>query len=116
LFPTCTQQNNKAVSRVEGAKAAELSNAVAKYAKGVLGSNATTNGVSQTAEPVRDLQSRLKALISSAPVMIFIKGTPQQPRCGFSRQLIELLAQQNVRYSSFNILADEDVRQGMRMD
>jgi glutaredoxin-related protein len=44
--------------------------------------------------------------------MIFIKGTPQQPRCGFSRQLVDLLAEQNVRYSSFNILADEDVRQG----
>ncbi|KAG2174526.1 hypothetical protein INT44_006789 [Umbelopsis vinacea] len=107
-------KNNKAVSRVEGAKAAELANAVAKYAKGVLTSNATANAVSQTAEPVRDLQSRLKALTTSAPVMIFIKGTPQQPRCGFSRQLVELLAEQNVRYSSFNILADEDVRQGLK--
>jgi len=99
---------------VEGAKAAELSNAVAKYAKGVLGNNTASNAVAQSTEPVRDLQSRLKALVTSAPVMIFIKGTPQQPRCGFSRQLIELLAEQNVRYSSFNILADEDVRQGLK--
>jgi hypothetical protein len=105
-------QNNKIVSKVEGAKAAELSNAVAKFAKGVLGANTASNAVSQTTEPVRDLQSRLKALVTSAPVMIFIKGTPQQPRCGFSRQLVDLLAEQNVRYSSFNILADEDVRQG----
>lgn len=100
--------------RVEGAKAAELANVVAKCAKGVLASNASANAVSQSAEPVRDLQSRLKALTTSAPVMIFIKGTPQQPRCGFSRQLVELLAEQNVRYSSFNILADEDVRQGIK--
>ncbi|CAO3674486.1 unnamed protein product [Umbelopsis vinacea] len=107
-------KNNKIVSKVEGAKAAELSNAVAKFAKGVLGANTASNAVSQTTEPVRDLQSRLKALVTSAPVMIFIKGTPQQPRCGFSRQLVDLLAEQNVRYSSFNILADEDVRQGLK--
>ncbi|CAO3594532.1 unnamed protein product [Absidia cylindrospora] len=46
--------------------------------------------------------------------MIFIKGTPQQPRCGFSRTLVDLLADQKVKYSSFNILADEDVRQGLK--
>ncbi|GAB5585213.1 glutaredoxin [Umbelopsis nana] len=107
-------KNKNVVTKVEGAKAAELSNAVAKYAKGVLGNNTASNAVAQGTEPVRDLQSRLKALVTSAPVMIFIKGTPQQPRCGFSRQLIELLAEQNVRYSSFNILADEDVRQGLK--
>ncbi|KAG2172294.1 hypothetical protein INT43_004836 [Umbelopsis isabellina] len=102
-------KNDKVVNKIEGAKAAELSNAVAKYAKGVLANNTSINGVSGAPPPVRDLQSRLKALVNSAPVMIFIKGTPQQPRCGFSRQLVDLLAEQNVRYSSFNILADEDV-------
>ncbi|CAM0140486.1 unnamed protein product [Umbelopsis sp. WA50703] len=105
-------KNDKIVSKIEGAKAAELSNAVAKYAKGVLANNTSANGVAGASPPMRDLQSRLKALVNSAPVMIFIKGTPQQPRCGFSRQLVDLLAEQNVRYSSFNILADEDVRQG----
>jgi glutaredoxin-related protein len=37
-----------------------------------------------------------------------------KPRCGFSRQLVGLLAEQKVKYSSFNILADEDVRQGIK--
>ncbi|KAG0168726.1 Glutaredoxin 3 [Apophysomyces sp. BC1034] len=108
-------KNGKIVERIEGAKAAELTNAVSKHAKGVLSKASTAspqeNGVNK---PVKDLNSRLKALINSAPIMIFIKGTPQQPRCGFSRQLVEILTEQKVKYSSFNILADEDVRQGLK--
>ncbi|KAF7726880.1 Glutaredoxin 3 [Apophysomyces ossiformis] len=108
-------KNGKIAERIEGAKAAELTNAVSKHAKGVLNKSSSVlpqeNGLNK---PVRDLNARLKALINSAPIMIFIKGTPQQPRCGFSRQLVEILAEQKVKYSSFNILADEDVRQGLK--
>ncbi|KAI8988448.1 thioredoxin-like protein [Mycotypha africana] len=111
-------KNGKMVETIEGAKAAELSNAVAKHSKGVLNKFSTTNATAKAdsgVKPVKDLNARLNALINSAPIMIFIKGTPQQPRCGFSRQLIELLAEQKVKYSSFNILADEDVRQGLKV-
>ncbi|KAI8976739.1 thioredoxin-like protein [Pilobolus umbonatus] len=108
-------KNDRPVDRIEGAKAAELTNTVAKHAKGVLNKfSVNTTTATETIKPVKDLNSRLKALINSAPVMIFIKGTPQQPRCGFSRQLIDILTQQKVKYSSFNILADEDVRQGLK--
>ncbi|CAO3655050.1 unnamed protein product [Mucor hiemalis] len=109
-------KGGKIADQIEGAKAAELTNAVAKHAKGVLNKFAATSaaGTDNGAKPVKDLNSRLKALVNSAPVMIFIKGTPQQPRCGFSRQLVELLGEQKVKYSSFNILADEDVRQGLK--
>ncbi|KAI7888002.1 thioredoxin-like protein [Mucor mucedo] len=113
-------KGGKIADQIEGAKAAELTNAVSKHAKGVLNkfANTTTATAAGTdsgnVKPVRDLNARLKALVNSAPVMIFIKGTPQQPRCGFSRQLVELLGEEKVKYSSFNILADEDVRQGLK--
>ncbi|KAI9363791.1 thioredoxin-like protein [Pilaira anomala] len=109
-------KGGKIADQIEGAKAAELTNAVAKHAKGVLNkfANTAAAGTETGVKPVKDLNSRLKALVNSAPVMIFIKGTPQQPRCGFSRQLVELLAEEKVKYSSFNILADEDVRQGLK--
>ncbi|KAL9548827.1 hypothetical protein MBANPS3_005502 [Mucor bainieri] len=109
-------KGGKIAEQIEGAKAAELTNAVAKHAKGVLNKFATSAaaGTDNGAKPVKDLNARLKALVNSAPVMIFIKGTPQQPRCGFSRQLVELLGEEKVKYSSFNILADEDVRQGLK--
>lgn len=58
-----------------------MANAVSKHAKGVLNkftSPAASAGAVEGTKPVKDLNSRLKALINSAPVMIFIKGTPQQ--------------------------------------
>ncbi|ORX51182.1 glutaredoxin [Hesseltinella vesiculosa] len=108
-------KNGKIMDRIEGAKAAELSNSISKHAKGLLNKFQTPNSLSpDDSSKAKDLNTRLKTLISSAPVMIFIKGTPQQPRCGFSRTLVELLAEQKVKYSSFNILTDEDVRQGLK--
>ena len=61
-----------------------------------------------------DLETRLKKLISSSPVMCFIKGTPQEPRCGFTRQLIEILKTKDVKYGSFDILGDNEVREGLK--
>ena len=43
-----------------------------------------------------------------------MKGTPQEPRCGFSRQTVEILKNQNVNFSFFDILADNEVREGLK--
>lgn len=59
-------------------------------------------------------QQYLKSLISRAPVMVFMKGSPEAPRCGFSRQLVELLAKHDTKYETFDILQDEEVRQGLK--
>lgn len=61
-----------------------------------------------------DINDRLRKLVSAAPVMLFMKGTPAQPQCGFSRQLVALLREREVRYGFFNILADDEVRQGLK--
>lgn len=47
--------------------------------------------------------------------MLFLKGTPSEPACGFSRKLVGLLREQNVQYGFFNILADDSVRQGLKV-
>ena len=62
-----------------------------------------------------ELDKRLTELVKAAPVMLFMKGTPSAPQCGFSRQLVGLLREKGVRYGFFNILADEDVRQGLKI-
>jgi glutaredoxin-related protein len=67
-----------------------------------------------TEQPVEDLSDRLGKLIKAAPVMLFMKGTPSVPQCGFSRTLVGILREKNVRYGFFNILADDDVRQGLK--
>ncbi|CAJ0824918.1 16822_t:CDS:2 [Entrophospora sp. SA101] len=61
-----------------------------------------------------DLNTRIKELINSSSVMVFIKGTPSQPRCGFSKQIIGILNEHQVKYGTFNILADEEIRQGIK--
>jgi len=61
------------------------------------------------------LNSRLKALIATAPVMLFMKGTPEEPRCGFSRKMVSLLNEHQVPFATFNILEDEEVRQGLKV-
>ena len=60
------------------------------------------------------LISRLKKLVNKSPLMIFVKGDRDVPRCGFSRQLIDILNATNVPYETFDILGDEEVRQGLK--
>mmetsp|Transcript_880 Transcript_880/g.1950 ORF Transcript_880/g.1950 Transcript_880/m.1950 type:complete len:86 (-) Transcript_880:1361-1618(-) len=43
-----------------------------------------------------------------------MKGIPSAPRCGFSRQIVEILDSFGVSYDAFNILEDEEVRQGLK--
>ena len=45
-------------------------------------------------------------------VMLFMKGSPDAPRCGFSRQIVGLLREQGVEFGHFDILTDERVRSG----
>jgi Grx4 family monothiol glutaredoxin len=70
--------------------------------------------VSSGAASKEELHSRLTNLVKAAPVMLFMKGTPSAPQCGFSRQLVSILRENGVKYGFFNILADDEVRQGLK--
>jgi Grx4 family monothiol glutaredoxin len=72
---------------------------------------AYSSGSTQSKE---ELHERLSNLVKAAPVMLFMKGTPSAPECGFSRQLVSLLRENGVKYGFFNILADDEVRQGLK--
>uniref|UniRef100_A0A671SZT4 Thioredoxin domain-containing protein n=1 Tax=Sinocyclocheilus anshuiensis TaxID=1608454 RepID=A0A671SZT4_9TELE len=96
------------IDRSDGAHAPELTNKVQRLGSG--GGGAARAGD----VPKEDLNERLKRLINAAPCMLFMKGSPQEPRCGFSRQTVQILKDHNVQYSSFDILSDEEVRQGIK--
>lgn len=69
----------------------------------------------ETKEPTQEeLNERLKKLTSAAPVMLFMKGSPSSPQCGFSRQLVAILREHQVRFGFFDILKDDTVRQGLK--
>jgi len=60
------------------------------------------------------LDERLHELVSMAPVMLFMKGTPDEPQCGFSAQLVELLNAMGIPCGAFDVLSDEEVREGLK--
>lgn len=66
-------------------------------------------------ESQEELNKRLIKLTNAAPVMLFMKGTPAEPRCGFSRQLVKILRDHQVRFGFFDILKDNSVREGLKV-
>ncbi|CAI9607534.1 unnamed protein product [Staurois parvus] len=67
-----------------------------------------------TCPKAQNLEDRLKALINKASVVLFMKGSKQVAKCGFSRQILEILNNTGAEYDTFDILDDEEVRQGLK--
>lgn len=52
--------------------------------------------------------------VKSNDVVLFLKGTKQFPQCGFSGQVVQILDYLGVEYKDINVLADADIRQGIK--
>jgi monothiol glutaredoxin len=52
--------------------------------------------------------------VKSQDVVLFMKGTPGFPQCGFSGQVVQILDFLGVEYKGINVLADADIRQGIK--
>jgi len=62
-----------------------------------------------------DTQERIKQTVTGSPVVLFMKGTPTFPQCGFSAKAIQLLKMSGVtEVTTVNVLEDPDVRQGIK--
>ncbi|MFC6637885.1 Grx4 family monothiol glutaredoxin [Sulfitobacter sp. JBTF-M27] len=61
-----------------------------------------------------DAANRIKDTITSSDVVLFMKGTKEMPQCGFSSRVAGVLNYMGVEYSDVNVLADEDIRQGIK--
>lgn len=51
-------------------------------------------------------------LVKNNKVVVFMKGVPDQPRCGFSNAVVQILRMHGVKYDAHDVLADESLRQG----
>jgi len=95
----------EARERVEGMDALELDDKMRR----VFGQDAPQLTKGQT------LDERLDALVTQKRVMLFMKGTPDEPRCGFSQKAVNALRSAGCHdFGSFDILEDPDVRQGLK--
>jgi monothiol glutaredoxin len=52
--------------------------------------------------------------VAENPVVLFMKGTPDQPRCGFSATVVQILDHLEVPFAGVDVLADERLRQGVK--
>jgi monothiol glutaredoxin len=74
-------------------------------------------GSEQAAQPAMvagDIKERIRHEIQSNKIMVYMKGTPQAPQCGFSAQTVQVLNELGVPFSSRNVLADAELRQGIK--
>jgi monothiol glutaredoxin len=60
------------------------------------------------------LRKRISETIARDRIMLFMKGNPSMPQCGFSARVVGILKEVGVPFGSFNILADQDLREGLK--
>lgn len=61
-----------------------------------------------------DARAQIEKLISENPVVVFMKGTPQFPQCGFSGRVVQILDHIGAPFVGVDVLADADIRQGVK--
>ena len=61
-----------------------------------------------------NVNEKIKDIITKNDVVLFMKGTPEMPQCGFSMIVSNILKELKVKFSGVNVLADPEIRQGIK--
>ena len=61
-----------------------------------------------------NVQDRIHQQLSGDKIVLYMKGTPQFPQCGFSAKAAQLLGACGAKYTSYDILMDPEIRQGLK--
>ena len=59
-------------------------------------------------------QERIEQMVNAYPIMLFMKGTPDAPQCGFSSRVAMVLKDYGKPFASFDVLSDPEIRQGIK--
>ena len=62
-----------------------------------------------------DPQSRIDSLVKTNPVVLFMKGSPLFPQCGFSSRAVAILTHLGAEFEGVDVLQDQDIRQGIKV-
>ena len=60
------------------------------------------------------LKERIQTMVDSYPVLLFMKGTPDGPQCGFSSRVAAILKDFGTPFAAFDVLSDPSIRQGIK--
>ena len=91
--------------RVDGVNAAEVTKKVKAHAN-----DPTADLPPAPVIPKEDLNTKLKRLINARKCVLFMKGNPDEPKCGFSKQTVAIFKDLNADYGTFDILTDDEVK------
>ena len=61
-----------------------------------------------------EINQKIKDIISSKDIVLFMKGTPEAPQCGFSMAVSNILKHLNVKFEGVNVLSSDELRQGIK--
>jgi len=61
----------------------------------------------------KDVMDRIKEQVESSPVILYMKGTPQMPMCGFSMRTVEALKSCNREFAYVNVIVDMEIRENV---
>ena len=61
-----------------------------------------------------DMEDRIKNPLGEVPLLLYMKGTPDCPQCGFSAKVCGILKASNKRFAFVNILEDHEIREGLK--
>ena len=61
-----------------------------------------------------NINEKIKNIISKNDIVLFMKGTPEMPQCGFSMTVGNILKELKVKFIGVNVLADPEIRQGLK--
>ena len=63
---------------------------------------------------MEDINEKINEMIESDDVILFMKGTPDFPQCGFSANVVGILNYLGVKFQSYNVLEDNELREGIK--
>lgn len=63
---------------------------------------------------VDDVQKAISEAVAETPILLFVKGTPEMPQCGFSKGVMDVFDDLGAAYKTVDVLADPRVRDGIK--
>lgn len=101
----------KLIDRVDGFNQNELIKKLQSYMSTIKFNEPTLEEKFSSIE----IEKKIKDLLQSAPVILFMKGSPDNPQCGFSRQACHILNEHHVKYNHFDVLSDQQIREQLKI-
>ena len=62
----------------------------------------------------QDTKEKIENIINDNEVLLFMKGTPVMPQCGFSAAVVGVLSHMGIKFNSVNVLEDPEIREGIK--